>query len=724
MLAVKHLPRFLPRVTWVPIALLLATGVGGADSSFGGGGLGEPVVRNGVWAFDILSDEQRAAPVSCENTLQSPFGDLPLSFGWQTSEASTVPPRVEPILPGQFGADDSHDVGGHALVFYDEGLGGFQPNQISLAEGPPIDIADLGIQEGSLRFAFSANSPEVPPELVFVVGSRVLTGTGWSPWIDLELPILSGPHDYRVPLEHVVLPDVQAMQNRVGVKNNGPQPLNANQGPAVDRAEAEAEEESVAGAATWKYVPDITQGDDSICQGTAFANCISYWSQNGYEELAPEEGTQEEKNEAIQDDVVEECHTNDKGDFGATEYLKEKGVYRGQDQPEERAPLEHVRRSGSSATFEWFKEQFEACHDVLLRLQWYDEEGELVDEDAAHYVTAAGLEITADGDTTISVANPWGESHHEPDEDSRDDAYDDLEVSTEGGMIRVDNNELETRAEGIEGAEYLCVESINVIRPVEEDRLRDPAPVRLASQGPGPVGQAGFGNRNRSPGGQDALVTYDYGLANAETTPLDYAAMLIEVPYENVQSPPGWDWQPLPAQYPASPGCGATVGPAGILWTTATDPIPPGGSLGGFSFDADESYPSDPEGLLWYTDTEGLAGNFGFVTGPVPGVSSVGHDGEPLRTSSLRLRGAHPNPFSHATEIAFDLAQTEHVRIDLYDIAGRHVVRLADRTFGPGRHRVSWDGRAAGGTVTPPGIYFARTHGGATLQILRIAEAR
>jgi FlgD Ig-like domain len=662
------------------------------STTIGGGGHGEWVERNGVWAFDILSNTQHEGTGNCENTVFSPFGNDFAEFGWLPWPDGTAFPHFEPVLPGQFGTNDSQDVGGVALFFNDVELGGFPPFHLSLMESPPIDVISLGLYPGTISFGFSANSLPMPPALVFVVGSRVFTESGgWSPWIDVDLPIQSGPHDYRVPLAYNINNDVVQLQNRVGVKNNDNQQV-PGEGPAVDRAENEAKEETVQGSSTWKYVPDISQGSEAICQGSAFANCLIYWSQNGYSELAPSEGTQEEKNEEVQDDVVEECHTNDYGDAGATKYMKGKGVYKGQPKTGDRPQLEHKRLSNTAATWDTLAAEFSACHDVLLRLQWYNEDGELVDENAAHYVTIAGIEVTATGEKKIHVANPWGESHHEPTEDTRDDAYDTLEVTVgDDGRIRVDNEELETRALGIEGAEYLCVNNINIIRPVAEDGFAKAAASQMLQPGPS----------QRDP------QTFTYTINNDEDfTPMNYAAIMVEVPYSNVQVPPGWGWEPLPFPYPDTTGCGDLISPSGILWYTTTDPILPGDSLGGFSFDAEDSYTTDPEGLIWYIETEGQIGTYGFVIGPVPGGSSSAPD--PLSTP-IEFLAASPNPFRDHTEIAFQLAVAELVRIDVYDISGRLVQTLANNVFSPGAHRVIWDGSTREGTQASPGVYFARS---------------
>lgn len=68
----------------------------------------------------------------------------------------------------------------------------------------------------------------------------------------------------------------------------------------------------------------------------------------------------------------------------------------------------------------------------------------------------------------------------------------------------------------------------------------------------------------------------------------------------------------------------------------------------------------------------------------------------------------YPNPFNPATVIAFSIATTSEVRLDVYDILGRRITRLANGTWDAGIHRVIWDGRSEDGVEVASGIYFYR----------------
>jgi hypothetical protein len=73
-----------------------------------------------------------------------------------------------------------------------------------------------------------------------------------------------------------------------------------------------------------------------------------------------------------------------------------------------------------------------------------------------------------------------------------------------------------------------------------------------------------------------------------------------------------------------------------------------------------------------------------------------------------RLVQIHPNPFSSKTSISYQLQSNCHVAIEIYDVAGKHVITLANTDQKLGHHLVNWNGRDNVGTQLPTGIYFLR----------------
>ncbi len=79
--------------------------------------------------------------------------------------------------------------------------------------------------------------------------------------------------------------------------------------------------------------------------------------------------------------------------------------------------------------------------------------------------------------------------------------------------------------------------------------------------------------------------------------------------------------------------------------------------------------------------------------------------------SATRLAGIFPNPFSGETTVHLDVERLMTVRVSVFDVAGRQIRTLEDRSVPAGRHSVQWDGRDASGRSAAAGIYFVRLHG-------------
>ncbi|MEO0855450.1 MAG: T9SS type A sorting domain-containing protein [Bacteroidota bacterium] len=88
-------------------------------------------------------------------------------------------------------------------------------------------------------------------------------------------------------------------------------------------------------------------------------------------------------------------------------------------------------------------------------------------------------------------------------------------------------------------------------------------------------------------------------------------------------------------------------------------------------------------------------------------VSDVSAEGDPTLPTEFALGGNYPNPFNPTTTIRYDLPTTEHVTLEVYDIAGRRVAVLFDGEQAPGFHEVRWDARAFAS-----GVYLYRLQAG------------
>jgi len=67
-----------------------------------------------------------------------------------------------------------------------------------------------------------------------------------------------------------------------------------------------------------------------------------------------------------------------------------------------------------------------------------------------------------------------------------------------------------------------------------------------------------------------------------------------------------------------------------------------------------------------------------------------------------------PNPFNPSTRLRFALGRPGAVRLDVFDVLGRHVATLLDESLDSGDFEIEFDGRDAGGHSLASGMYFAR----------------
>ncbi len=72
------------------------------------------------------------------------------------------------------------------------------------------------------------------------------------------------------------------------------------------------------------------------------------------------------------------------------------------------------------------------------------------------------------------------------------------------------------------------------------------------------------------------------------------------------------------------------------------------------------------------------------------------------------LEQNHPNPFNPTTSIRLYLPARTDVALDVYDVTGALVRRLASGTFDSGSHVVEWDGTDANGRPVASGVYIYR----------------
>ena len=67
-----------------------------------------------------------------------------------------------------------------------------------------------------------------------------------------------------------------------------------------------------------------------------------------------------------------------------------------------------------------------------------------------------------------------------------------------------------------------------------------------------------------------------------------------------------------------------------------------------------------------------------------------------------------PNPFNPDTQIRFELPRAGHVRLLVFDLAGRKIRTLVDGHLAAAVHTQRWDGRDDRGLPAASGVYFVK----------------
>jgi hypothetical protein len=108
----------------------------------------------------------------------------------------------------------------------------------------------------------------------------------------------------------------------------------------------------------------------------------------------------------------------------------------------------------------------------------------------------------------------------------------------------------------------------------------------------------------------------------------------------------------------------------------------------------------DTGGIIQYL---GPAENLAEITKKIEELLITGIESDSKHSANFILTQNYPNPFNHKTAIGYSLPFTSEIELGVYDITGKHLVRLVNEQKNAGQHLVIWD--AAG---FPSGIYLYR----------------
>jgi len=81
-------------------------------------------------------------------------------------------------------------------------------------------------------------------------------------------------------------------------------------------------------------------------------------------------------------------------------------------------------------------------------------------------------------------------------------------------------------------------------------------------------------------------------------------------------------------------------------------------------------------------------------------------------TGRFVLGEPYPNPSAGRVEFSLETVAETWVRLEVFDVSGRRIRRLPDRSLPAGDTVLAWDGTDDSGRRVGRGIYFLRVHGG------------
>ncbi len=132
--------------------------------------------------------------------------------------------------------------------------------------------------------------------------------------------------------------------------------------------------------------------------------------------------------------------------------------------------------------------------------------------------------------------------------------------------------------------------------------------------------------------------------------------------------------------------------------------------------DAGSSDPGAVDRIIPLNETEnGLVGIFNIKLNIDPDQRAV-NTLQPAHgnTNLVQNISTFPNPFNSRVKIQFDLTESSHVLVSVYDINGRWAQTITNEFLSKGIHSFHWDGKTSFGSAVPTGKYFIhfRTSGG------------
>jgi hypothetical protein len=128
----------------------------------------------------------------------------------------------------------------------------------------------------------------------------------------------------------------------------------------------------------------------------------------------------------------------------------------------------------------------------------------------------------------------------------------------------------------------------------------------------------------------------------------------------------------------------------------------------GHGFDEVTDYLEGADGAVWYVkmglDYNPYSGEIHRIYFEAPHT-----DVDDADAARVQLASPYPTPSRGSVSLRYELPRTTPVDLDVLDLQGRLVKRLAQHVVeSPGVHHGTWDGSGADGRPVAPGVYLAR----------------
>jgi len=132
---------------------------------------------------------------------------------------------------------------------------------------------------------------------------------------------------------------------------------------------------------------------------------------------------------------------------------------------------------------------------------------------------------------------------------------------------------------------------------------------------------------------------------------------------------------------------------------------------------------SSPSGLAVQGDQCYVAdsGDGLYVLGMLVSATEVTQFGEVQ--SQFQLEN-HPDPFNPLTNITFVLERSQRIKVSLFDLKGREVAVVIERSLSEGFHEVQWNGRDYSGRALSSGNYLVKIKGEDGMETEKITVVR